>query len=162
MTDLRAEGLRSRALILAACLACAFLGLLARLGYLQIYKHDEYARLAENQHAKTVPLRAKRGPILDRNGQALAVSSRADTLYVTPGKVEDAPRLAARLSAILGEPARDVARRLTVSRKFAPVRRRLTPDMARAVRDLKDPSLTLVDDSMRLYPNRELAAQLVA
>ncbi|HEY7040732.1 MAG TPA: penicillin-binding transpeptidase domain-containing protein [Methylomirabilota bacterium] len=161
MTELRAEGLRSRALILAACLACAFLGLLARLGYLQVYKHEEYARLAENQHAKTVPLRAKRGPILDRNGQALAVSSRADTLYVTPGKVEDAPRLAARLSAILGEPARDLARRLTVSKKFAPVRRRLTPDMARAVRDLKDPSLTLVEDSMRLYPNRELASQLV-
>jgi cell division protein FtsI (penicillin-binding protein 3) len=161
MTELRAEGLRSRALIFAACLACAFLGLLGRLGYLQVYKHDEYARLAENQHAKTVPLRAKRGPILDRGGQPLAVSSRADTLYVTPAKVEEPGRLAARLAPILGEPARDVARRLTVSRKFAPVRRRLTPDMARAVRDLKDPSLTLVDDTLRLYPNRELAAQLI-
>jgi len=29
------------------------------------------------------------------------------------------------------------------------------------VLDLKDPSLTMVDDTMRLYPNRELAAQLV-
>ena len=41
------------------------------------------------------------------------------------------------------------------------MRRRLTPDMARAVRDLSDPSLSLVEDSLRLYPNRELAAQLV-
>src|SRR5229473_761879 len=133
MTELRAEGLRSRTLIFAACLACAFVVLLGRLAYLQILKHDEYSRLAENQHAKTVPLRPKRGPILDRTGQALAVSSRADTLYVTPAKVEDAPRLAARLAPILGEP----------------------------VRDLKDPSLALVEDSLRLYPNRELAAQLV-
>ncbi len=161
MTELRAEGLRSRTLIFAACLACAFVVLLGRLAYLQILKHDEYSRLAENQHAKTVPLRPKRGPILDRGGQALAVSSRADTLYVTPSKVEDAPRLAARLAPILGEPARDLVRRLTVAKKFAPVRRRLTPDMARAVRDLKDPSLALVEDSLRLYPNRELAAQLV-
>ena len=161
MTEHRSEGLRSRTLIFAACLACAFLGLLLRLGYLQVWKHEEYSRLADNQHAKTVPLRAKRGPILDRNGQALAVSSAADTLYVTPAKVEDAPRLAARLARILGEPARDVVRRLTMSKKFALVRRRLNPDMARAVRDLKDPSLTLVDDSLRLYPNRELAAQLV-
>jgi cell division protein FtsI (penicillin-binding protein 3) len=161
MTELRAEGLRSRTLIFAACLACAFVVLLGRLAYLQIVKHDEYARLAENQHAKTVPLRPKRGPILDRTGQALAVSSRADTLYVTPSKVEDAPRLAARLAAILGEPARDVLRRLTVAKKFAPVRRRLDPDTARAVRQLKDPSLTLVEDSLRLYPNRELAAQLI-
>jgi cell division protein FtsI (penicillin-binding protein 3) len=161
MTELRTEGLRSRALVFAACLALAFLGLLGRLAYLQILKHDEYSRLAESQHAKTVPLRPKRGPILDRTGQALAVSSRADTLYVTPAKVEDAGRLAARLAPILGEPARDVARKLTASKKFAPVRRRLTPDMARAVRGLRDPSLTLMDDSLRLYPNRELAAQLI-
>jgi cell division protein FtsI/penicillin-binding protein 2 len=154
MTELRTEGLRTRTLIFAACLACAFVGLLGRLGYLQVWKHEEYSRLAENQHAKTVPIRPKRGPILDRTGQALAVSSRADTLYVTPAKVEDAGRLAARLAPILGEPSRDIARRLTVSRKFAPVRRRLTPDMARKVRDLKDSSLTLVDDSLRLYPNR--------
>lgn len=161
MTELRAEGLRTRTLIFAACLACAFVGLVVRLGYLQVWQHEEYARLAENQHAKTVPIRPKRGPILDRTGQSLAVSSRADTLYVTPAKVEDAGRLAARLAPILGEPARDIARRLTVSKKFAPVRRRLTPETARKVRDLKETSLTLVDDSLRLYPNRELAAQVV-
>ncbi|MGH7397634.1 MAG: peptidoglycan D,D-transpeptidase FtsI family protein, partial [Candidatus Rokuibacteriota bacterium] len=161
MTEIRSEGLRTRTLIFAACLACAFLGLLGRLGYLQVWKHEEYARLADNQHAKTVPLTPKRGPIFDRNGQVLAVSSRVDTLYVTPVKVEDAARLAGRLAPILGEPSRAIARKLTVSKKFAPVRRRLTPDMARAVRELKDPSLTLVDDSLRLYPNRELAAQVI-
>jgi cell division protein FtsI (penicillin-binding protein 3) len=161
MSELRTEGLRSRALVFAACLALAFLGLLGRLAYLQVFKHEEYSRLAESQHAKTVPLRPKRGPILDRAGQALAVSSRADTLYVTPAKVEDPGRLAARLAPILGEPARELARKLSVSKKFAPVRRRLTPDMARAVRELREPALTLVEDSLRLYPNRELAAQLV-
>ena len=162
MTEIRIEGLRTRTLIFAACLALAFLGTPRPPGLpSNLEKHDEYARLAENQHAKTVPLRPKRGPILDRAGQALAVSSRADTLYVTPVKVEDAGRLAARLAPILGEPARDIARKLTVSKKFAPVRRRLTPDMARAVRELRDPALTLVEDSLRLYPNRELAAQLI-
>src|SRR5258708_24836839 len=140
MTELRAEGLRSRTLIFAACLACAFVVLLGRLAYLQILKHDEYSRLAENQHAKTVPLRPKRGPILDRGGQALAVSSRADTLYVTPAKVEDAPRLAARLAPIPREPARHLVPRLTAAKKFAPVRRPLRPGIARAVRDPQEPA----------------------
>ncbi|HUO65203.1 MAG TPA: hypothetical protein VMT97_15915, partial [Terriglobales bacterium] len=68
MTPIRTAGLRSRTLIFAAFLACAFLGILVRLSYLQIVKHDEYSRLAESQHAKTVALRPKRGPIVDRAG----------------------------------------------------------------------------------------------
>src|SRR5260370_5439839 len=91
MTELRAEGLRSRTLIFAACLACAFVVLLGRLAYLQILKHDEYSRLAENQHAKTGPLRHKRGPILDRGGQAPAASSPPDPPAVPPSKARDAP-----------------------------------------------------------------------
>jgi len=70
-------------------LADHILPLVRYFAYVQVAEEEqnlweEYARLAENQHAKTVPLRPKRGPILDRAGQALAVSSRADTLYVTP------------------------------------------------------------------------------
>src|SRR3989304_1740773 len=72
MTAPRNPGLRSRTLIVAACVACAFLGILGRLTYLQVVKHDEYSRLAESQHAKTVALRPKRGPIVDRGGQVLA------------------------------------------------------------------------------------------
>src|SRR4030095_292653 len=62
MTEQRAEGLKSRALILAACLACAFLALLARLGYLQVYKHDEYARLADNPPHNTGAARGEARP----------------------------------------------------------------------------------------------------
>jgi len=40
MTEIRIEGLRTRTLIFAACLALAFLGLLGRLAYLQVWKHD--------------------------------------------------------------------------------------------------------------------------
>src|SRR5260370_38047914 len=107
MTELRAEGLRSRTLIFAVCLACAFVVLLGRLAYLQILKHEEYSRLAENQHANTVPLRPKRGPVLDRTGEALAVSSRADTLHCPPAKVEDAPPPAGPPPPNPSETARD-------------------------------------------------------
>ena len=69
MTAPSSAGLRIRTLIFAACLACAFLGILGRLAFLQVVKHDEYSRVAESQHAKTVPLRPKRGPIVDRGGQ---------------------------------------------------------------------------------------------
>src|SRR5713226_3000020 len=161
MTDSRAAGLRSRTLVLAACIACAFLGLLGRLTYLQVFKHDQYTRLAERQHAKIIPLKPKRGPILDRTGQVLAVSSRSESVFALTSRVDDAGGLAARLSPILSEPASEIARRLDASRPFVWIKRRLPPDVAQAIRELKEPALGFVDESLRLYPNRELAAQVV-
>jgi cell division protein FtsI (penicillin-binding protein 3) len=161
MTDSRAAGLRSRTLILAVFVGCAFLGLFGRLTYLQVLKHDDYTRLAERQHAKTIPLTPKRGPIVDRTGQILAVSSRSESLFALTGRVEDAWGLAGRLSPILGEPAPEIARRLEVRRPFVWIKRRLPPDVAQAVRELKEPALGFVDESLRLYPNRELAAQVI-
>ncbi len=162
MSELRSAGLRRRTLIVAAFIACAFLALLGRLAYLQVVKHEEYSRLAESQHAKTIPLKPKRGSILDRTGQVLAISSKAESLFALTSRVEDADRLAARLAPILREPPRELARRLDpASRRFIYVKRRLPPDVAQAVRDLKEPALGFIEESMRLYPNRELAAQVV-
>ena len=138
-------------------------GLLGRLAYLQIVKHDEYARLADNQHAKTIPLKPKRGPILDRE--------RPGPRRVLPGGVALRAHLAgrgqgrasrARLAPILGEPgARDRQAGSTLAKRFVFVKRRLPPDTVEAVRDLGEPALGFVDESMRLYPNRELAAHVV-
>ena len=158
MRERRTADLRNRTLVLASVLACAFLGLLGRLGHLQIVKHDELSRLAESQHAKTIPLKPRRGPILDRNGQVLAVSAKAESLYALTSRIEDRDRLAARLAPILKEPAREISRRLDSSRRFVFVKRRLAPDVASALKSLDDPALGFVDESMRLYPNRELAS----
>ncbi len=161
MTESRTAGLRSRTLILAALVACALLGLIGRLTYLQVVKHDEYARLAGRQHAKTIPLKPKRGPILDRAGQVLAVSARSESVYALTSRVDDADRLARRLSPILSEPGPEIARRLDASRPFVWVKRRQPPEIVHAIRDLKEPALGFVDESLRLYPNRELAAQVI-
>ena len=161
MRSARTGSLRTRTLIVAGIFAVGFLGLLARLGYLQVLKHDEYLRLAESQHAKAVALHPKRGPILDRHGQVLAVSSGAETLYALPHRIDDAGRLARRLAPLLGEPSAEVARRLDSAKRVVFVKRRLPPPTAQAVRELKEPALGFLEESLRLYPNRELAAHVV-
>ena len=161
MRSARTGSLRTRTLIVAGIFAVGFLGLLGRLGYLQVVKHDEYLRLAESQHAKAVALRPKRGPILDRHGQVLAVSSGAESLYALPHRIDDAGRLARRLAPLLGEPTAEIARRLDSTKRFVFVKRRLTPPTVQAVRELKEPALGFLEESLRLYPNRELAAHVV-
>jgi len=161
MTPIRTAGLRSRTLIFAAFLACAFLGILVRLSFLQIVKHDEYSRLAESQHAKTVALKPKRGPIVDRTGQVLAESSAAESLFALPHRIDDVQRLARTLAPILGDPAPEIAKRMDASKRFVWVKRKLPPAVAQAVRELNEPGLGFLQESLRLYPSRELAAHVV-
>src|SRR5262249_807122 len=73
-------------------------------------------------------------------------------------RIEDRERLAVRLAPLLGEPAKEIGRRLDSARRFVFIKRRLPPDVAEAVRALDEPALGFVEESMRLYPNRELGA----
>ncbi|MFQ5896941.1 MAG: penicillin-binding transpeptidase domain-containing protein [Candidatus Methylomirabilia bacterium] len=161
MTESSIGPSRSRVLVLATVLACAFLGLLIRLVALQIFQHDELSRLAEAQRSKTIALRPKRGPIVDRNGRPLGVSVTTESLYAHPARIEDPARLAQLLAPLLGESARAIAKRLATDRPFIWVKRKLPPSVARSLRGLVEPGLGLVQDSLRLYPNRGLAAHVL-
>jgi cell division protein FtsI/penicillin-binding protein 2 len=49
-----------------------FSGFVARLIYLQVIKHDEYAALAAEKHVYKHVIYAERGTILDANNDVLA------------------------------------------------------------------------------------------
>jgi len=153
--------LRARVLILAALLAVGFAGLTGRLAWLQVVKRAELAQLAERQYSRTVVLHAQRGPILDRQGTPLATSTPTESLFVQPRSVGDPERVTARLAPILGLPPGEVHAALTSSRSFVWLRRKLPPAVAGQVRALREPGLGLLPEPLRLYPNRELAAQVV-
>ena len=154
-------GLRIRVLVLAALLAVAFGGVAVRLAHLQLVRHAELTALAERQYSRTVMLQPKRGPIVDRHGAPLAVSGPAASLFVQPRHVGDPVRVAARLAPILQMPAAEIHASLVSSRPFVWLRRRLPPTVTEQVQALREPGLGLVDEPLRLYPNRELAAHVV-
>jgi cell division protein FtsI (penicillin-binding protein 3) len=157
----RDAAVRTRVLLLAAVLALAFGGLTARLGWLMVVKRGELTMLAERQYSRTVVLPALRGPILDRRGAPLATSTATESLFVQPRSVGDPVRVSARLAPVLGLPEREVHAALTSTRPFVWLRRKLPPAMAEQVRALREPGLGFLPESLRLYPNRELAAHVV-
>jgi len=147
--------------MLAAILAIAFGGLTGRLGWLMIVKHGELTQLAERQYSRTVVLRAQRGPIVDRQGGALATSTGTESLFVQPRSVGDPVRVAARLAPVIGLPEPEVHALLTSARPFVWLRRKLPPTVAEQVRTLREPGLGFLPEPLRLYPNRELAAHVL-
>jgi cell division protein FtsI (penicillin-binding protein 3) len=155
------SAVRTRVLMLAAVLALAFGGLGARLGWLMVVKHGELAQIAERQYSRTVVLYAPRGPIVDRQGGALATSTATESLFVQPRSVGDPVRVAARLAPILGQPESEVHAALTGIRSFVWLRRKLPPTVAEQVRALREPGLGFLPEPLRLYPNREMAAHVL-
>ena len=153
--------LRTRVLVLAGILTLAFAGVVGRLGWLQIVRHGDLAALAERQYSRTIVLQAQRGPIVDRQGAALATSSPAESLFAQPRAVGDPVRVAARLAPLLATPERELHAALTSGKPFVWLRRRLPPATAAEVRALHEPGLGFLPEALRLYPNRELAAHVI-
>ncbi|CAN5213530.1 penicillin-binding protein 2 [soil metagenome] len=61
--------------------------LTARFIWLQVFKHRDYAALAEENRISIIPVVPNRGLILDRNGVVLARNFSAYTLEITPSKI---------------------------------------------------------------------------
>ena len=155
------QALRARVLILATILVVAFTVVTCRLAWLMIVKRGELAQMAERQYSRTVVLHAARGAIVDRQGAPLATSTPGESLFAQPRAVGDPVRVAARLAPILDVPPREVHAALTSSRSFVWLKRKLAPGDAARVRELGGPGLGFLDEPLRLYPNRELAAQVL-
>lgn len=152
---------RTRALVLTGALVAVHLVVVARLGHLQVVRHDELARLAERQYSKTIPLKPKRGPIYDRHGQALAVSGEVESVFALPGRIADRAAVAAALAPRLGERPRDLEERLQSDRPFVWLKRKIPPAAAQPIRALRLPGIGTMPESLRFYPNRELAAHVL-
>ncbi len=158
---------QSRLRIMLLAMGVSFWGLVVvgRLVQLQVFQRPAFERLAAKQSERTQNLAPRRGPILDRDGRALAVSIDAESLYAVPQDIEDPQATAAALSRALGF---DAARRRNLavqlgkaSRSFEWVERKLDPARAQAVRELGLPGIGFLTESRRYYPKRELASHLL-
>ena len=157
--------LKRRLIVAVSALAIWSAAIEARLVYLQVDQHADLTARAERQQLRTVETTARRGDILDRSGRVLAYSVEADSIYAVPTEISDPAAAAAALCTALtdcgpGERQR-LRERFTRDRAFAYVRRQVSPDHARRVVALDLEGVGFMKENRRLYPNRELAAQIL-
>jgi cell division protein FtsI (penicillin-binding protein 3) len=133
----------------------------ARAFFLQVVKRDQLEKLAEKQHQRIVQLTPGRGDIYDRNLAPLAVSVEMDSCYAEPRNIDNIRETAARLAPLLGMTRQHLEKKLTGSRNFAWLQRRITPDLARKIKALDMDGIGFVKESKRFYPNAEMAASVI-
>jgi cell division protein FtsI/penicillin-binding protein 2 len=148
-----------------AVIALGTLVVMLRLVQLQIIDHARYAEEARLTHYGRDTLTDRRGALLDRNGYPLAASEAAYNVMVEK-RAWSAPAAAqaaaAQLAEATGVPAQEMLSIVDDTEVFeVPVARGLDYAKAVAVRELGLPGVRLLESSRRVYPEGNLAAQLL-
>ena len=151
--------------VLALVLALCTLGLIGRLADLQLVRHSQYETLATEEHAAFDVLPAHRGPILDRNGNPLAISTEVYSVRVDPRVWSDraaADQASTALGKELGQDPTELQQEVARGGQEAVQIAADVPfDIGQRLDDMNLPGVALTLQSKRLYPEGDLASNLL-
>jgi len=151
-----------RARFALAALLAAFLVLAGRSAYLQSMKTGFLQEKGEARHVRVLDMPATRGRIVDRNGEALAISTPVKSVWAIPDDVAAPPERLKNLAALLALEPRELARKLSVAeRDFVYLRRQVPPETAARIAALGIPGVHQSNEFRRYYPGGETLAHVI-
>ena len=144
-----------------------------KLVQIQVVDAADLAAVGERQRARTVELPASRGRIYDRDGDVLATSIQAATVYADPRAYRgtttpegrevppagDAAAVADALAPLLEAEAEAVRTRLEQDRHFVYLARQVEHELGEEIAALGLPGIGVLAEPQRVYPAGTLAGQ---
>ncbi|HEV2284870.1 MAG TPA: penicillin-binding transpeptidase domain-containing protein [Steroidobacteraceae bacterium] len=154
---------RWRSTVLLALLALGCGALLWRAVDLQLVDHGFLARQGDARFSRVLQIAAHRGTITDRYGEALAVSTPVDSIWVNPGELAAAEEQIPRLASALGLDRQDLARRISsnLDREFLYLARGRQPAEAAEIKALGIAGVYTSREYRRYYPAGEVTGHLL-
>jgi cell division protein FtsI (penicillin-binding protein 3) len=156
-----AELPRLRALLLFGALASLFAVLLVRSLYLQWVENDFLQGQGAARSSREIEVPAHRGRIVDRFGDALALSTPVKSLWVFRDRIDATRGELQSLAKVLEVTPRDLAARLSGDGEFAFVAKQIPPETAQRAMQLGIKGLNEENEYRRYYPGGEVIAQIV-
>ncbi|HQO52652.1 MAG TPA: penicillin-binding protein 2, partial [Ottowia sp.] len=151
-----------RSKFIVAMLALAFLVLIGRAAYVQVFGNAFFQRQGQVRFARTLELPASRGRILDRNGLLLASSVVAPSIWAIPEDVDRDPARLRELARLLSMPLAELNKKLSDEDKtFVWLKRQVDESVARQIAELKLAGIYQRKEYKRKYPEGEAAAHVV-
>jgi len=134
---------------------------LARLGYLQLFRYSDYLSKAQHQQQRIFETSPERGTIYDRKGRELAVSLPMDSIFADPAEISDPELVARLLSGVLGVSADDVETKIREAKTPVRLAKKLSPEIVKRIGDMNLRGVFFQKENHRVYPQRELAASVL-
>jgi cell division protein FtsI (penicillin-binding protein 3) len=151
----------ARLYYLAGFIALWFVIIAGRLMWLQLVHYGEYTQKAARQQQRSIEVSPVRGNIYDRNGNELAMTVSADSIFAVPSEVPDVHNTARILARVLNADANEIENHMRASHAFAWVARKVDGQLSSRVRALNLKGVYFQKESKRYYPKSELAAQVL-
>lgn len=138
--------------------------------FIQVVQHTRFQEMAENNHQRTLSLRAPRGIIYDRNGRVLVENRSAFNISIVREHTRDLDRTIALLAEVTGVDearVRDIVdrhRREPTYRPIVVVQDATLAQVAAVTArrlDFELPDVMVQEVPTREYPGRDLAAHLI-
>jgi cell division protein FtsI (penicillin-binding protein 3) len=149
---------------LASIAGVFFMLLLVALGravQLTVIESPALRTMANRQHGTRVTLPPERGPIVDRHGQILAMTTESAAIFLRPRQFGDDAEALKRLARVLEMPTGLVADKAAASAPFVWLARDASPEQAAAIAELGLPGVGSEPARRRLYPRGALASQVI-
>jgi cell division protein FtsI (penicillin-binding protein 3) len=158
---LKLEGWRSR--LVFALVALAFGGLGARAFFLQGLDTGFLQAKGEARYGRVLDLPASRGPVKDRNGQPLAISTPVESIWASPDELDEVDAAQVRaLSRVLAMSPEEIRQKIArKDRQFVYLKRQISPEQAAKVIALGIPGVFQQREFRRYYPAGEVMAHVV-
>ncbi len=141
-----------------------FTALIMRLGYVQLWRGPELARMAEDNWRRDIPFAPKRGEIMDRNGVQLTYNVSTPSVMAIPVQIKNARETAAQLAKVLGASEETIYKQITKRasiNRIQPAGRKVTPEKAQEIKNLNLPGIVISEDNQRYYPFGSLASHVL-
>ncbi|MDD3335769.1 MAG: penicillin-binding transpeptidase domain-containing protein [Eubacteriales bacterium] len=131
--------IRKRVFLLLVILIFLFTVLVARIAYLTTSQAASLTQRGIRQWTREGTVYARRGNILDRNGQTLVLSATAYIVSADPRKIEDMDTFTSTICPILGLAEERVAQKLQDKSKSSVIlKRQVSREKADVLRGLQD------------------------
>ena len=150
-----------RSKLLVAGVGAAFLVLIGRAAYIQVFSTDFYLKQGETRYARTLDLPANRGRITDRNGLLLASSVPAPSLWAIPKDLDATKAQRRQLAKLLNMTPAELDKRFAENQNFVWLRRQVDESVAQQVKELGIKGVYQLQEYKRKYPEGEAAAHVV-
>jgi cell division protein FtsI/penicillin-binding protein 2 len=136
--------------------------LLYRTYSYQVVEYQRFRDLASEEHTLKKEIVPRRGDILDRDGNPLAISVMYQSVYAYPPAVKNPVSVASTLSGLIGEPTDSILAKLqTGSNSAVLIKQKLPADVSTKIANLNLPGVFLQSEPFRAYPEGSIAAQVL-